>query len=904
MARQNVTLLAFNRGEVGRRALARIDMDRMRLSAETQLNWMPRTIGSMAIRPGTEYKLSTLSDAKAKVIPFFRSTTIKAALEITDSYIRPLIDDAVITRASVATTVTNGDFSSGTGWTITTTGGSSGAVSGGKLTMTCLPIDSYVVTSRTVTVAGGDQNVEHAFRIVVDQGPVVLRVGSSSGGDEYISQTTLGTGTHSLAFTPTGANVYVELEGRVAWSVIVDSITVEGAGTMTLPATYLEADLGLIRWAQSGDVVFIDAYGYKPRKIERRGTRSWSNVLYEPIDGPFFGTSGDPDIKMSINAVRSSGTLTATRPYFKSTHVGALFRMFTPGYNLPFSLGKDDCFTPAVRINGVGTGRNVDIVTTGTWAGTLTVQKSYVGEDSGFVDTATTITTNTTTTVTDTSDNTAIWVRVGFKTGGYTSGLAVATVSFGAGGGSASSGNTPTSVGGRTGVARITAVTNSTTATVDILSHFSSNNVSLDWFEGEWSDYRGFPSSVTFHEGRLWHAGQDKIWGSVSDSYYSFDPGVSGDSGPIQRSIGYGPLQVFNGLVSLNRLVGFTQASEVQVKSSSFDEPLTPTNFSIKDVSTYGSSSVGQVKVDTRSFYTNRPSHRLMEISYSVELQDYRSRDLGLIHPDLNLDNEIIHVAVQRLPDTRIHCVREDGTVAILIYEPENEVMAWVRYETDGIVEDVYVLPGHDEDDVYYIVKRTINGNTKRYHEKWAVEADCQGETISKIADCFYEYSGASTATISGLSHLEGESVVVWGAGKALGTYTVASGSITLSEAVTGCIVGLPYTATFKSSKLAYAAQMGTALVQKKRVHSLGLLLYNTHYQGLQYGGDFTNMYNLPLMEGGAATAADTIYADYDEASLEFGGEWDTDSRLCLKATAPYPVTVLACVLGMETNDK
>ena len=98
MGRINAPLLAFNRGEVGRRALARVDMDRMRLSAETQLNWMPRTIGSMSIRPGTEYKLSTKSDAKVKVIPFFRSTTVLAALEISDSYIRPLISDAVITR--------------------------------------------------------------------------------------------------------------------------------------------------------------------------------------------------------------------------------------------------------------------------------------------------------------------------------------------------------------------------------------------------------------------------------------------------------------------------------------------------------------------------------------------------------------------------------------------------------------------------------------------------------------------------------------------------------------------------------------------------------------------------------------------------------------------------------------
>jgi len=242
--------------------------------------------------------------------------------------------------------------------------------------------------------------------------------------------------------------------------------------------------------------------------------------------------------------------------------------------------------------------------------------------------------------------------------------------------------------------------------------------------------------------------------------------------------------------------------------------------------------------------------------------------------------------------------------VAVLIFDRGESVVCWVEIETDGDVEDACVLPGEGEDQVYYIVKRTIGGSTKRFIEKWARERDCRGGTLNKQADAFYEYSGVSTATITGLSHLEGEEVIVWGAGKDLGSYTVSSGSITLSEAVTSCIVGLPYEARFKSTKQAFGAAMGTPLNQRKRIDHVGLILADTHYQGLQYGPDFDTLDDLPAVENAEETAADTVWDSYDEDMIEFPGDWDTDSRICLKATAPRPCTILAVTVSMLTNEK
>jgi len=915
MAAGNFPLHAFNRGIVSPRALARVDLERMRLSAETQTNWSPRSLGSMSLRPGLGYICETKDNDAAVLIPFFYSSSQKALLECTDQTIRVLIDGEPIERNSVATVVTNGDFSSATGWTVTTAGGATGSITGGKLVCSSSPIDSYVVTSRTVSVAGGDVGVEHAFRIVVDRGPVVFRCGGTSGGDEFITETTLGTGEHSLAFTPTTTTVYIQFESRVSRATIVDSITVESAGVMLLSSNWTESDLPFMRWSQSGDIVFVSCYGQATRKIERRATRSWSLVLYDPV-GPFSAISSDANIKMSISTGAGSATLSASRPFFSSTHVGSQFRIFTPGYNHVWDLGQDRAYTPAIRVNGVGSGRDVDIVTTGTWAGTLNVQKSFTGDDTGFVDIGTTITTNTTTTVTDSADNTVMWLRVGFNTSGFTSGLAQVQIKFGDGGspgyasGFGSTTSVRTSTGGRTGVCRITAVTDPQTATVEVLSIFSSSVQSADWFEGEWSDRKGWPSANGFYDGRLFFAGRDRIWGSISDSFSSFDPSQEGDSGPIQRSIGYGPVQTINWVLPLSRLLLGTEATEVCVKSSSFDEPLTPTNFSLKDVSTYGSAQIAAIKFDTRGLFVEKAGVRVMELSYDVSVNDYIARDLTQLVPDLNVGNPIVQVLVQRQPDTRFHCIREDGTVAVLVFDPLEDVKCWVEYETDGFVEGGAVLPDSEEDAVYYIVRRTIDGSTKRFIEKFALESECVGGTLNKQADCFVTVAQSPDTTVNGLDHLEGEQVIVWADGSDLSpdvdgvqrTYFVAAGRIALDVAVRNVVVGLPYEARFKSAKLAYAAQQGTALSQKKKLYQLGLLLYKTHARGLYHGPDFDRMDCLPEIERGTTVDGDYIHDQYDEDMMEHPGDWDTDSRLCLKAKAPRPCTVMGAVINMKTH--
>jgi hypothetical protein len=226
----------------------------------------------------------------------------------------------------------------------------------------------------------------------------------------------------------------------------------------------------------------------------------------------------------------------------------------------------------------------------------------------------------------------------------------------------------------------------------------------------------------------------------------------------------------------------------------------------------------------------------------------------------------------------------------------EEEVSSTTTNYTTQNVEDVAVLPGGSgvsEDRVYYLVDREINGSTVRYIEKWALEEECQGGTINKCVDS-HILGTITNGTMTGLSHLEGKEVKVWVNGKDIGKATVSGGQITgLSEDGSNACVGIAYIARWRSTKLG-------ELTSLQKTARLGLILDNTHYQGVKYGPDFNNLDNLPLVEDGTALAADTVHTHYDERSFTLDGSWDSDTRVCLQGESPRPVTLLAAIVDLE----
>lgn len=819
------------------------------------------------LRPGLAY-LGSIGSVE-RLVPFVFSATDTALIELTDSILRVWVDDELVTRPEVTAAVTNGTFVSDvSGWTDADESGATSAwETGGYLAMTGT---GSLEAIRTQAVTVNEAGTVHALRVVVQRGPVMLRVGSSSGADDYINQTLLDTGTHSLSFTPSG-DFYIRLSNRLKRKILVDSVSVESSGVMTLPTIWSASDLPNIRHDASADVTFFACSGKLQQKVERRSTTSWSITNYEPENGPFLVENVDA-INITPSGISGDITLSSSAKLFKSTSVGALYRLGSIGQLVSESVTAENQFTGHIRVTGVEATRNFRIVVSGTFTATVTLQRS-VAEPGSWVDVATYTTATTVAAFADELDNQIIYYRIGVKSGDYTSGTIAVSLEYAG--------------GSINGVVKVTGYTNEQSVSAQVLTELGGTDATDIWSEGAWSPRRGYPSAVALYEGRLWWAGKDKIWSSVTDGFYSFDDEVEGDSGPISRSIGSGPVDTVSWMLPLQRLMVGTAGGEYSVKSSSFDEPLTPTNFNAKRASSQGSKLIDAVAADTRGFFCQRSGSRVYELAYDPETFDYTSIDITSLVPEVG-EPGVVRIAVQRQPDTRIHCVRSDGKVAILITDRAEDVRCWVMFETDGLVEDVCVLPSTEEDAVYYVVNR----GGSRYLERWALESECRGGTLSKCADSHIVTTGQ---VITGLSHLEGESVVVWADGTDAGTYTVVSGSITLDAIYTSVVVGLGYSARYKSTKLIQNIEANRV----KRVNSVGMMLADTHRYGVQYGADFDHLYDLPGTEG-VDVSDDYVWAAYDKDRFAFEGTWDSDSRVCLKASAPRPATIMAVTIDVD----
>ena len=205
MARTQNLQYAMNRGEISTLLLGRTDLEHLRLAAEIQCNWLPRVLGPMTFRPGSAYVGTTNLNYQAKMLPFIAAFDDTATIELTPNIMRVRVNDELVTRAAVAAVVPALST-----WTTTTTGTATANVGSGAITFANANVGSYATATTAMAIGSSDLQTEHAVRIAVTNGPVIFRIGSTSGGNDIFADETLDTGTYSMAFTPGVATVYLQ----------------------------------------------------------------------------------------------------------------------------------------------------------------------------------------------------------------------------------------------------------------------------------------------------------------------------------------------------------------------------------------------------------------------------------------------------------------------------------------------------------------------------------------------------------------------------------------------------------------------------------------------------------------------------------------------------------------------
>ncbi len=953
--KQQASLFAFNRGLLDPRGLARVDIDKLRMGAEVMNNYVARVLGSMSIRPGTSYVGQPLSDAPTRMVEFVHSNEDTALLVFTQpggagvpgGYMEVFVDNEPLQQLAYPSPASFPAFAVGlAGWTNTSTTG--GSATGGSGSVQLVG-DGFTAKGGVQTSVTFSSTVETRITFTVIGNPINMRVGSASGLDNYLADTELPPGTYNFGVKAGLGAAYYEFYNTAAVNGYLSNITVTNptSGSATPVTIAHSLNCPTMQWDQSADVVFICDGLVQQVMIQRRNqigsatntADSWAVTLYEPPDGPFQiqNTSGT---QLAVNGIKGSGvTLSSSLPLFETGHVGCLFSITSNGQDTNDTLTTAGNNGNSVLVDGVGAARNIALAIAIT--GTIHIQLQQSLDNITW-----TIAAGGTYTVGTISDFTASY------TGSYNDGLDNEIVYYRLACITSSGGSAVCQLaynfGSIRGIVRCTAYVSSTAMTVDVLTDCGRYNQFVPiWEEGYWCTNNGFPSAVKLAEGRLWWGGQSTIFGSVSDAYASFDETITGDSGPLIRTIASGPIDIVTWFVPLQRLLFGTPDKEWAISASSLDIPITPSQYNAKAIGTQGSTQVPALQLDNYGMFIDRSNTRLFKLAFNLQIYNYAASSMMLTNPYLgqasstnwNGDSGITKIAIQRKPDTRILCVRSDGTLLVLVFDDAENVESWQTFTAaaGGLIEDVCVLPAAEgvlDDYVYWTVKRTIEGSTVRTIELVAQEAQTQGGAGSNniLADACAFFSNVSpTTTFTGLTWLAGQEVAIWADGIDQGTYDAGSGEgipweytytvnssgvLTLGSGVYNVCIGLPYTATWKSAKLGLATgQQGTVLGQPKRIAQLGLVAYNIHPRGVRYAKNLTDApYDLPNIQGGVPTwveappypgnppGNDPIITEYDYDSFPFDGEWNTDSRIVLYSQSPRPATLMAISTTLEMN--
>ena len=282
------------------------------------------------------------------------------------------------------------------------------------------------------------------------------------------------------------------------------------------------------------------------------------------------------------------------------------------------------------------------------------------------------------------------------------------------------------------GYAVVTAVASPTSATADVKSDFGATTAVTDWRLGAWSGRTGYPGAVAFFEQRLCFAGSrhqpQTFWLSQSADFENMRPddgaGTVEDDDALDYTISADQVNAIRWMAPGQKLFMGTVGGEWLVQS---DGPLlTPTDIDVKRQTAFGTADVAPQQMRGRMLFLQRAARKVLEFSFSVEIDNYRALDMTLLADHISAGG-FTEMAYQQELDSTLWCVRADGELCTLAYQPDQDVIGWSRQIVGGAfeggtaaVESITVIPGAGEDEVWLAVKRTVGGVQKRFVEVFA----------------------------------------------------------------------------------------------------------------------------------------------------------------------------------------
>lgn len=426
----------------------------------------------------------------------------------------------------------------------------------------------------------------------------------------------------------------------------------------------------------------------------------------------------------------------------------------------------------------------------------------------------------------------------------------------------------------------------------------------------EWSDANGWPEVVAFHQQRLVFAAtttlRQTVWTSKAGDFDDFGVGSPvSDSDAITFTLDSGTQNKIVWIISTKSLNIGTIGNEWTVDGSN-RTALTPTNILAQRQTNLGSEPIKPLVVGVTTLFVERYGRAVNEFVYDFNVDSYTTSDMAVIAEHFTRDYGIVSWAYQQTPHNIIWAVREDGSLIGITYQRQHDVIGWHLHTTmNGEIKSVTTIPGSGkEDEVWLIVKRTIDGNDRYYVEKLASFEYPSDAEDSLYLDSYYLYDSIATDTITGLDHLEGETVGVLADGTVHPDRTVSSGSITLTNEFSKVVVGKNIEAEVRPVVEQINARDGTSVGRVQRITSIDIDFYNTvgailgRYDAEDGEEEEEILFRQPFHPTGTSIPLFTGIKHID-----FFEGFDRDSEYFIKQSNPLPFTIRSIVDIIEVNE-
>lgn len=357
-----------------------------------------------------------------------------------------------------------------------------------------------------------------------------------------------------------------------------------------------------------------------------------------------------------------------------------------------------------------------------------------------------------------------------------------------------------------TGLVRITGYTSALIVAGTIVRELSSDVASppLAWSieYPVWSAALGYPRTGTVHQQRLIAAGTTKfprtVWGSRLGETLDFELGTADDQA-FAFTIDSDDASAIAYVSAARDLVVLTESGEFSMRSG-VEKPITPTNVRVVPESNHGCAQVRPTLIGNESLFMQRAGRRLRAMGYRYDFDAYRAPDITALAEHLT-QGGITWLSYQQEPDLLLWAVRADGALLTCTIDRDQQpsVIGWAQHTTQGMVECVATIPNGDREQVWAIVRRTINGATVRNVERFDSTfeplhpSEGDGVTWGCTVDCGVVIDSAGTTTFAA-AHLPNTTVQVVADGADMGDMmTDGSGQVTLTRSAKRVLIGLGF---------------------------------------------------------------------------------------------------------------